>query len=409
MLRKIAIALAAGSLLGAASIPTDALAFGRGGGGGGHGGFGGGGFGHGGFGGGGFSRGFTGGGGVARSFAAPGVVGRNLAVASRTFCGRGFVGRGFGPRLSRSPIRPLRRPRDRPWLRPRVRRLQLLQRPMLRVDAVRLHVGLWLRLLMWQPVPVAGDSCEDHGRRAGRFRPTKIFHLTGVASSYARTSSPYGFGAGPVQGFLAGLSGIGRVHGLQHSRNIRTDGHFSAHGTPNGARVVSPACGPTREICPPVILIPQHGTRASLAKVSGAAAKRIVPSWSHCCKMACVLQLRPCEGKACHETQRKAPIRSHSISVESKRGASRFRLSEGSNCLHAGRIRGFCFLHSSWQGQEDRCLRAGEGSRGRTSGDRRFLWGRVLDRTTAASGNSLRCDGMRDRTNIKGRNYPRDP
>ena len=50
MLRKIAIALAAASLLGAASIPTDVLAFGRGGGGGGHGGFGGGGFGHGGFG-----------------------------------------------------------------------------------------------------------------------------------------------------------------------------------------------------------------------------------------------------------------------------------------------------------------------------------------------------------------------
>ena len=46
MLRKIAIALAAGSLVGAASIPTDALAFGRGGGGGGHAGFGGGGFGH---------------------------------------------------------------------------------------------------------------------------------------------------------------------------------------------------------------------------------------------------------------------------------------------------------------------------------------------------------------------------
>ena len=58
MLRKITIALAAASLLGAAAIPTDALAFGRGGG-----------F-HGGFGGGGFSRGFA---------------------------GHGFVGRGFGP------------------------------------------------------------------------------------------------------------------------------------------------------------------------------------------------------------------------------------------------------------------------------------------------------------------------
>jgi hypothetical protein len=58
MLRKIAIALASASLLGATAIPTDALAFGRGGG-----------F-HGGFGGGGFSRGFA---------------------------GHGFVGRGFGP------------------------------------------------------------------------------------------------------------------------------------------------------------------------------------------------------------------------------------------------------------------------------------------------------------------------
>jgi len=61
MLRKIAIALAAASLLGAAAIPTDALAFGRGGGGGHFGG---------GFHGGGFSRGFV---------------------------GHGFAGRGFGP------------------------------------------------------------------------------------------------------------------------------------------------------------------------------------------------------------------------------------------------------------------------------------------------------------------------
>jgi hypothetical protein len=69
MLRKIAIALAAASLLGAAAIPTDALAFGHGG----FGGFHGGGFG--GFHGGGFSRGFGGHG----------------------FVGHGFRGHGFGP------------------------------------------------------------------------------------------------------------------------------------------------------------------------------------------------------------------------------------------------------------------------------------------------------------------------
>ena len=82
MLRKIAIALAATSLVGAASIPVNALAAGHGGGG-----HWGGGFGHGGFGGGGFA-----GHGVARSFASPGVV-----AAPRTFAGRGFVGRGFEP------------------------------------------------------------------------------------------------------------------------------------------------------------------------------------------------------------------------------------------------------------------------------------------------------------------------
>jgi hypothetical protein len=82
----------------------------------------------------------------------------------------------------------------------------------------------------------------------------------------------------------------------------------------------------------------------SLAKVSGAAAKRIVPSLSHCGKMAYVLQLRSHEQRPA--MKRKAPIRSQSISVESRRGASHFRLSEGSNCLHTGRTRGFCFLHS---------------------------------------------------------------
>src|SRR6266446_6647423 len=146
MLRKIAIALAAASLLGAASIPTDALAFGRGGGGGGHGGFGGGGFGHGGFGGGGFSRGFTGGGGVARSFAAPGVVGRNFAVAPHSFAGRGFVGRGFGPGF-------------------RGRRTAT--------------GGFAVTITDGASRPVSWDSCENHGRRAGRSRRRRLIDSGG--------------------------------------------------------------------------------------------------------------------------------------------------------------------------------------------------------------------------------------
>src|SRR5258705_12054172 len=90
MLRKIAIALAAASLLGAASIPTDALAFGRGGGGGGHGGFGGGGFGHGGFRGGGFFSGLSRGGGVALSVFPPRVVGWLFFLLSPPFFLLGF-------------------------------------------------------------------------------------------------------------------------------------------------------------------------------------------------------------------------------------------------------------------------------------------------------------------------------
>src|ERR1700730_16174359 len=133
------------------------------------------------------------------------------------------------------------------------------------------------------------------------------------------------------------------------------------------------------------------------------------PFLERCCNIACVFQMSSCEGRVCYETQEKASVRSQSISVESERGASHFRLSEGSHCLQAGRTRGFCFLHSERQGQEHRRLRAGEGSRGRTSGNRRFLWGRVLDRTVAASGNSLRYGEMRDRANNKGRDYSRDP
>ncbi len=36
---------------------------------------------------------------------------------------------------------------------------------------------------------------------------------------------------------------IRAVSGLQHFRTICADGHFSAHGMPNGTRVVSSACG----------------------------------------------------------------------------------------------------------------------------------------------------------------------
>ena len=42
-------------------------------------------------------------------------------------------------------------------------------------------------------------------------------------------------------------------------------------------------------------------------------------------------------------------------------------------------------------------------------GTRRFLWGRVFDRTTAASVNRLCYGGMRDRANNKGGHHPRDP
>ena len=82
MLRRIAIVLAATSLMGAAAIPADALAAEH---------HGGGGFSHGGLGGGSFAAR-----GVARSFATPGVVG-----GPRTFARGGFAGRGFEPGFRR--------------------------------------------------------------------------------------------------------------------------------------------------------------------------------------------------------------------------------------------------------------------------------------------------------------------
>ena len=84
----------------------------------------------------------------------------------------------------------------------------------------------------------------------------------------------------------------------------------------------------------------------------------------------------------------KLPFDPKVFLVESERRTNHFQLSEGSNCLPAGRSCGFGFLHSERQGQEDRRLRARQGSRGRTSGNRRFLWRRMLERTAAASGNS---------------------
>ena len=90
-------------------------------------------------------------------------------------------------------------------------------------------------------------------------------------------------------------------------------------------------------------------------------------------------------------------------------GRAHFRISERSNCVQAGRSCGFCFLHSERQGQEDRRLRAGQGSRGRTSGNRRFLRRRLSSRGGAASVDGHRSDEMHDRANIKGGHHSRDP
>jgi hypothetical protein len=93
MFGKFAVAIAAIFVLGAASIPDDAMAFGRGGGGGGGGRSFGGGMGGG--------RSFSGGGFAARSFASPGFAGAgmvNRGVAGNAFVNRGFAGNTFAGR-----------------------------------------------------------------------------------------------------------------------------------------------------------------------------------------------------------------------------------------------------------------------------------------------------------------------
>ena len=88
MLRKIAVALAAASLIGAAAIPTDALAFGGGRGGGGF---------HGGFGGGGFRGGFAGRGFGGRGFFGPGI-GLGLGLGLGYYGGRCYAWTPYGYR-----------------------------------------------------------------------------------------------------------------------------------------------------------------------------------------------------------------------------------------------------------------------------------------------------------------------
>jgi hypothetical protein len=83
------------------------------------------------------------------------------------------------------------------------------------------------------------------------------------------------------------MSGVRIVSGLQHWRTIRSGGHFSASGMPNGTRVISPRAGrgraaPVRDPGPllmplgdrvtsvpgSVSYLPQHGTGGSGGKPS---------------------------------------------------------------------------------------------------------------------------------------------
>ena len=51
--------------------------------------------------------------------------------------------------------------------------------------------------------------------------------------------------------------------------------------------------------------------------------------------------------RSCYATQRKGTVRSQSVPLESKRRTNHFRLSEGSNCVQAGRSCGFRFFIQS--------------------------------------------------------------
>ena len=90
-------------------------------------------------------------------------------------------------------------------------------------------------------------------------------------------------------------------------------------------------------------------------------------------------------------------------------GRRHFRLSEGSNCIQPGRSCGCRVLHPERQGQEDRRIRAGQGSRGRPSGSRRFLRRGLPRRRGVAPGDRVRSDEMRDRAGIEGGHHARHP
>ena len=104
----------------------------------------------------------------------------------------------------------------------------------------------------------------------------------------------------------------------------------------------------------------------------------------------------------------KLPFNPKVVSLESKWRTNHFRVSEGSNCVQAGRSADAVFFIQS--GKVKMTVISEQGKEAVVaSWDRRFFRRRMFKRRNAAPGDSLRHDEMPDRANPKGRNHPRDP
>ena len=81
------------------------------------------------------------------------------------------------------------------------------------IERVAVGAGLELKAHPHMLRDACGYALANKGTTPGRFRD-------GGASLYYVDGGLYGPGAEPVQGFLAGVSDIGRMSGLRHSLRI---------------------------------------------------------------------------------------------------------------------------------------------------------------------------------------------
>ena len=107
--------------------------------------------------------------------------------------------------------------------------------------------------------------------------------------------------------------------------------------------------------------------------------------------------------------KKKVPFDSESISRHRKWRPEHFQISNEPKSLRAGWFCGCGVLYPKRQGQNHRCLRAGQGSRRRGNGAGRILRRGMPDGAAGALSDRNNNDGMRDHAAGESDDNPRPP